>query len=271
MVHDGQQGYLFNYTYIVTKLKQLYRVKLDYKAPSHKHISREQKQTSIQWWLYSEDRFLYSRTIDIHVNRPSEGIFVNLSVRDVAEFAGISKNFKESCSHVMSRHLRLREVAWCLIQDTSVKIAYCEKKYNNNKRSWGKKRKSKWKRKREKKERKSKKKERSKRKRKRKKKLKEKRKQTKTKTKKENEKDKEKEKGKGKKKEIKAKTKTKIGPQSEDMGTVLDSRTSGYSLFCESCPYLHLVPEPRSFWYIICCMRTGVHTHIKYILNSATC
>ena len=28
------------------------------------------------------------------------------------------------------------------------------------------------------------------------------------------------------------------------MGTVLDSRTSGYSLFCESCPYLHLVPEP---------------------------
>ena len=64
----------------------------------------------------------------------------------------------------------------------------------------------------------------------------------KTKTKKENEKDKEKEKGKGKKKEIKAKTKTKIGPQSED--TVSESRTSGYSLFRESCPYLHLVPEP---------------------------
>ena len=58
----------------------------------------------------------------------------------------------------------------------------------------------------------------------------------KTKTKKENEKDKEKE------KEIKAKTKTKIGPQSED--TVSESRTSGYSLFRESCPYLHLVPEP---------------------------
>ena len=149
MVHDGQQGYLFNYTYIVTKLKQLYRVKLDYKAPSHKHISREQKQTSIQWWLYSEDRFLYSRTIDIHVNRPSEGIFVNLSVRDVAEFAGISKNFKESFSHLECYVKAPKATGSSLmphslpptVKKNKIIIPYNNNNNNNNKRSWGKKKK----------------------------------------------------------------------------------------------------------------------------------